>query len=148
MKRLVLLSLAAAAAALSIPAAAQFAKADDAVDYRQGAMAVQSHHFDLLVAMAKGRVPYDANSALSNAEVVSFVLKLPWTAFGPGMQGGKAEPDIWKQQAKFKELSDNMMAAADNLVVAAKAGNLDALKVAVGKADKACNTCHDSFRAK
>jgi cytochrome c556 len=148
MKRLVLFSLALAAAASSIPAVAQFDKADDAVDYRQGAMAVQSHHFDMLFAMAKGRVPYDANVALSNAEVVAFVLKLPWTAFGPGMQGGKAKPDIWKEQAKFKQLSDDMMAAADNLVVAAKAGNLDALKAAVGKADKTCDSCHDSFRAK
>lgn len=53
-------ALLAAAAAVSLPAAAQFAKAEDAINYRQSAFAVLGHHFGRLGAMANGKMPYDA----------------------------------------------------------------------------------------
>ena len=98
--------------------------------------------------MAAGRVPYDATSAVANAEVVAQISRLPWAGFGPGTEGGKAKPDIWKEQAKFKELSERLMADTDKLLVAAKAGNLDALKTAMGAVGETCKTCHDTFRSK
>jgi len=60
MKRVILMTLAAACAAISVPAAAQFAKTEDAIKYRQSAMFIQGQHVGRLGAMAAGRVPYDA----------------------------------------------------------------------------------------
>jgi len=40
------------------------------------------------------------------------------------------------------------MADTDKLLVAAKAGNLDALKAAMGSVGETCKTCHDTFRNK
>ena len=148
MKRVILMSLAAACAAISVPAAAQFAKTEDAIKYRQSAMFIQGQHVGRLGAMAAGRVPYDAAVAVSNAEVVAQVSRLPWAGFGPGTEGGKAKPDIWKEQAKFKELSERLMGDTDKLLIAAKAGNLDALKTAMGAVGETCKTCHDTFRNK
>jgi cytochrome c556 len=148
MKRVILTVLAAACAALAAPAAAQFAKAEDAIKYRQSAMFIQGQHAGRLGAMAAGRVPYDTTSAVANAEVVAQISRLPWAGFGPGTEGGKAKPDIWKEQAKFKELSERLMTDTDKLLVAAKAGNLDALKTAMGAVGETCKTCHDTFRSK
>jgi cytochrome c556 len=149
MNRLALLVLAAASAPLlSAPAAAQFTKPDDAVAYRQGAMSIQDAHFRRMAAMANGRVPYDQATAVANAEVVDFIVKLPWAAFGPGMVGGDAKPEIWKEQPKFKELSDKLETQAGQLLVAAKSGDVGQLKTALGDMDETCKSCHDSFRKK
>jgi cytochrome c556 len=148
MTQVILITLAATCAVLSAPAAAQFAKTEDAIKYRQSAMFIQGQHAGRLGAMAAGRVPYDAPVAVANAEVMLQISRLPWAAFGPGTEGGKAKPEIWKEQPKFKELSERLMSETDKLLVAAKAGNLDALKTAMGAVGESCKTCHDSFRSK
>ena len=146
----VILSIMSAALAftLAAPAQAQFAKPEDAIKYRKASFTVMSAHFGRLGAMANGRVPYDAKAAAENAEVVSALAKLPWTAFGDGTDKGetRAKPEIWKESAKFKEASDKMVAEMGKLNTAAKAGNLDALKAAFGPAAASCKACHDNFR--
>ncbi|MDN8613115.1 c-type cytochrome [Variovorax ginsengisoli] len=148
MKNSALLALAAASFALALPASAQFAKPEDAVKYRQSAMFIQNQHLGRVAAMASGRVPYDAAAATANAEVVAMISKLPWAGFGPGTEGGKAKPDIWKEQAKFKELNERLMAETEKLAAATKAGNLDAVKAAVSSVGETCKTCHDTFRSR
>ena len=148
MKKSALSALAAASFALALPASAQFAKPEDAIKYRQSAMFIQSQHFGRVAAMATGRVPYDAAAATANAELVAMISKLPWAGFGPGTEGGKAKPEIWKEQAKFKELNERLMAETEKLSAATKAGNLDAVKAAVASVGDTCKSCHDSFRSR
>ena len=133
---------------LALPAQAQVAKPEDAIKYRKASFTVMSAHFGRLGAMANGRVPYDAKAAAENADTVSALAKLPWAAFGEGTDKGetRAKPEIWKESAKFKEASDKMQAEIVKLNVAAKAGNLDALKAAFGPAGASCKACHDNFR--
>jgi cytochrome c556 len=146
MIRLASFALAAAFAAISLPAAAQFAKPDDAIKYRQSALFVMGQHFSRVGAMANGRVPYDAAAAAANADIVAEMAKLPWAGFSAGAEGGKAKPEIWKEAAKFKEHQDKMIAETGKLAVAAKAGNIDALKAQFGATAGSCKACHDSFR--
>ncbi|KAB2891140.1 MAG: cytochrome c [Burkholderiaceae bacterium] len=148
MKAIAALALAAAAATLSAPAAAQFAKSEDAVKYRQGALFVMGQHFSRLGAMANGRVPFDAKAAQENADVVADMAKLPWAGFGAGTEGGKANAAIWKEQAKFKEHAEKLEAESVKLAAAAKTGNLDNLKTAFGSAANSCKACHDAYRNK
>jgi len=148
MKAILSIMSAALAFTLALPAQAQFAKPEDAIKYRKASFTVMSAHFVRLSAMANDRVPYDAKAAAENAEVVSALAKLPWTAFGDGTDKGetRAKPEIWKESAKFKEASDKMVAEMGKLNTAAKAGNLDALKAAFGPAAASCKACHDNFR--
>ena len=146
MKRLVTPALVILGAAFSLSSHAQFAKTEDAIKYRQSAMFIQNQHVARLGAMASGRAPYDAAAAVANAEVVAQISRLPWAGFAPGTEGGKAKPEIWKEPAKFKELSERLMADTDKLLVEAKAGNLDALKAAIGPLGDTCKACHDDFR--
>jgi cytochrome c556 len=134
--------------AMGLPAQAQFAKTEDAIKYRKATFTVMAAHFSRLGAMANGRVPYDAVTAASNADVVAAMSKLPWAAFGEGTDKGdtRAKPEIWKEAAKYKEAADKMQAEIVKLNTAAKAGNIDALKAAFGPAAATCKACHDNFR--
>lgn len=148
MKAIVSFVVAAAATLLALPASAQFAKPEDAVKYRQSALFVMAQHFGRIGAMANGRVPYDANAAIANAEVVNNLAKLPWAGFGPGTDkvSQKAKPEIWTEQAKFNEHSDKLVAESAKLLAAAKTNNLDNLKTAFGATAGTCKACHDAFR--
>ena len=149
MKFAISLVFAAAAAAAAIPASAQFAKPEDAVKYRQSALFVMSQHFGRIGAMANGRVPYDAAAAVQNAEIVADMAKLPWAGFGPGtdkITPTRAKPEVWTEQAKFKEHNEKLVVETAKLLAAAKTNNLDNLKVAFGSTANTCKGCHDTYR--
>lgn len=148
MKAIASLAIAAAAAVLATPAAAQFAKPEDAVKYRQSALFVMAQHFGRIGAMVNGRVPYDAKAAVENAEVVNAMAQLPWAGFAPGTEklSQKAKPEIWTEQAKFKEHNEKFAAEAAKLLAAAKTNNLDNLKAAFGPTAGTCKACHDAYR--
>ena len=138
-------------ACLTLPAQAQFAKAEDAIKYRQSALFVMGQHFTRLAAMAQGKIPFDAKAAADNAALVETMSKLPWAAFGEGTdQGGntKAKPEVWTDNAKFKEAAEKMQAEVIKLAAAAKTGKLEDLKTAVGATGGTCKNCHDNFRNK
>lgn len=150
MKKLATLILASAAATLSVPAMAQFAKAEDAIKYRQNALFVMQQNFARVAAMAAGRAPLDAKVAAESAEVAAFVSKLPWAAFGEGTDKGsatKAKAEIWSDKAKFNDYAEKMQAEMNKLNAAAKTGNLDSIKAAVNATSGSCKTCHDAFRS-
>ena len=134
---------------LSLPAAAQFAKPEDAIKYRQGALFVMGQHFARLGAMANGRIPFDAKAAQDNADVVASLASLPWAGFGPGTDKGaptKAKPGVWTESAKFSEHADKLQAEVVKLAAAARTGSLDNLKTAFGPAANSCKACHDAYR--
>ena len=149
MNRPVLAAFAVAAAAVSLPAAAQFQKPEDAVKYRQSAMTVMGNHFGRIGAMAAGRVPYDAATATANAEIVAMVSRLPFAGFVDGTAGtekGRASAAIWTKRADFDAKAKSMQDEVTKLLAAAKTNNLDTLKAAFGEAGKTCKGCHDDFR--
>ena len=149
MKRLFLAIAAFASLCTALPAAAQFAKPEDAIKYRQSALFVMGQHFGRVGAMANGRVPFDAKVAAENADIVADMAKLPWVAFGAGTDKGgntKAKAEIWTEQAKFKEHQDRLVGDMQKLSAAAKSGSLDQLKAAWGPNSGSCKSCHDTFR--
>lgn len=151
MKVLTCIAAAATLVALTAPAAAQFAKPEDAIKYRQSAMFVMSQHVARIGAMTSGKAPFDATVAADNAAVVADMSKLPWAGFMPGTDKGgntKAKPEIWTEQAKFKETNEKLMAETAKLSAAAKTGNLDSLKTAFASTADTCKSCHDYFRNK
>ncbi|MEO6017866.1 MAG: cytochrome c [Polaromonas sp.] len=151
MKIFACIAAAATLVAMAAPAAAQFAKPEDAIKYRQSALTIMGTHFGRVGAMATGRVPYDAKVAADNAEIVAEMAKLPWAGFMAGTDKGgntKAKPEIWTEQAKFKENSDKLIVETTKLAAAAKTGNLEALKTAFAATADTCKTCHDAYRNK
>ncbi len=148
MKTLPVLALALAASVTALPAAAQFAKPEDAVKYRKAVMTVMGTSFGRIGAMVNGKAPFDTAAAQENAEIATMMSRLPFTAFGPGTDVGetRAKPSIWTDNAKFVAASKTMQEEMAKLNVAAKSGNLDQIKAAFGPVGKACKACHDDFR--
>lgn len=130
------------------PAFAQFARAEDAVKYRQSALSVMNVHLGRIGAMVNGRVPFDPQAALENAQIVATLSHLPWAGFAPETEklSPKARPEIWTEQPKFKERSQNLVAETGQLVAAAKTQDVDKLKAAFRATAAACKACHDAFR--
>lgn len=150
MKKIVLSFFAFTAAAMSFSAAAQFAKPEDAVKYRKSAFQVLAAHNQRLAQMAQGKVAFDAKVAAENAEIVANMAKLPWHAFGEGTDTAdtKAKPEVWKQNAKFKEAADKLQTESVKLVAATKTGKEDAFKAAFTATAGTCKSCHDDFKNK
>lgn len=139
---------------LSAPASAQFAKPEDAIKYRQSALALIGAHWSRLGAVVKGEAPYNKEDVVRNAAVISTLSSLPWQAFTPGTESGKtsgkndALPAIWSENAKFKSASEKMQVAVAELNTAAQSGNPENLKKALGATGHTCKACHDEFRKK
>ena len=150
MKKIILTLIAISAAAVSFSASAQFAKPEDAVKYRKAAFSVMSEHNKRLAQMAQGKAPFDAKLASENAEIVANMAKLPWAAFVEGSDTAdtKAKPEVWKQNAKFKEAAEKFQADAAKLAAAAKTGKEDAFKAAFSTSSGNCKSCHDDFKNK
>jgi cytochrome c556 len=133
--------------AAAMPAAAQFQKPADAIKYRQSAFTVMGNHVSRIGAMVQNRVPFDAATALANAEIVATLSKLPYAGFVEGTaEGTKAKPVIWSQRAKFDAAASTMQDNAAKLSVAAKTGDLAQIRTAFGALGASCKACHDDFR--
>ena len=145
---ILLATIAPALIATSGLAFAQFKKPDDAIKYRQSAFTVMANSFGKIGAVVKGEAPYNKDEVAKNAAVVAMISTLPWQAFGPGTEGGKAQAIVWSDNAKFKAASEKMQLAVVDLNKAAQSGDLETIKKAFGAAGATCKGCHDDFKKK
>jgi cytochrome c556 len=111
-------------------------------------MTIMGNHAGRLGAMANGRVAFDAKAAADSAALLESLSKLPWEAFVAGTDKGetRAKPEIWTEQAKFKEGADKLQVETAKLSAAAKTGNLDSVKTAFGSVGQTCKACHDAYQ--
>ena len=145
------LILATTATVLAIGAGtvfAQFQNAEKAVDYRESVFTVMGTHFGRIGAVVKGEAPYNKDEVAKNAAIVAMMSTLPWQAFGPGTEGGKAKSEVWSDNAKFKAAADKMQLAVVDLNKAAQSGDLESIKKSFGAAGASCKGCHDDFKKK
>ena len=148
LQKIILASTATVLAISAGLAIAQFQKPEDAIKYRQSALTVMGNSFGKISAVVKGEAPYNKDEVAKNAAIVAMMSTLPWQAFGPGTEGGKAQSDIWSDNAKFKAASEKMQLAAVDLNKAAQSGDLESIKKAFAATGASCKNCHDDFKKK
>ena len=149
MTRLMLVAATVAGLISALPASAQFQKPEDAVKYRKSAFTVMANHFGRIGAMAQGRVPFDANVAAANADIVVTMSKLPYAGFVEGTGGsekGAPNAKVWSDRAGFDAAAKKMQDEVVKLAAAARSNNLETMKAAFGSAGGACKACHDDYR--
>lgn len=142
--------LVVATAAVAVPAHAQFAKPEDAVKYRQSAMALMGNHMGRINAQLKSGSP-NVQVIQSSAALVETLSKLPFEAFVPDsdmVSNTKAKPEIWTDAAKFKQLSEKMQGEVSKLAAVSKGGDAKAIQAQFGTVGQACKACHDDFQRK
>ncbi len=140
--------LVAATVVAAAPAFAQFAKPEDAAKYRQSVMFLQGQHAGRINAQLKSDKP-DLKAIYDNAIILDMTDKLFLTAFTPGsdmVANTRAKPEVWTDQAKFKERGEKLNVEVGRLLAAAKGNDLAATRAAFGDVGKACKGCHDEFR--
>ncbi|MEW5880781.1 MAG: cytochrome c [Pseudomonadota bacterium] len=142
--------LVVAAVAVAVPASAQFAKPEDAVKYRQSAMALIGNHMGRINAQLKSGSP-NIQAIQSSAALIETLSKLPFEAFTPGsdmVANTKVKPEFFKDTAKVKELTEKMQAEVSKLAAVSKTGDVKAIQAQFGTVGQACKACHDDYRMK
>jgi cytochrome c556 len=121
---------------------------------RQGDMDMRTFFATPLFAMAKGKIPYDAEKAAKLANNLKMMLKLDMgDAWAPGTGNDKykgkthALPEIWSTYPKVAEAGKEYAAAVNEFAAVAGDG-LDALRSKIGAVGEGCKGCHDDFREK
>ena len=133
---------------IAAPAYAQFAKPEDAYKYRTGVMTLQGAHMGRINSQLRAPSP-NLQAIAENAVLLDTLNKLFYTAFPEGsdmIANSRAKPEIWKNQAKFKEYADRLNGDVAKLVAASKSGDLAATRSAFQATAGACKACHDDFR--
>ena len=139
----------ALSAGVSMNAIAQ-AKPDVLVKQRQAVMTLQGKYLGPLVAIAQGKVPYNAAAVQRNAGFLDNLSRMPWDGFDPSTRGEKSRalPAIYENNAKFKEYAARLENETSKLVSLTHGGDEAAVKAQIGAVGKACGACHDDFRQK
>lgn len=128
---------------------------DNAIKARQGLMQLNAFSLGILGAMAKEKVPYDADAATAAANNLFLTMSIDQSAMWPqgsdnetgGNRENRALPAIWSTYPKITEAGKAAFTAVEELNAVA-GGGLQALQAAMGAAGKGCKGCHDDFRAK
>ncbi len=123
---------------------------EDAIKYRQAAFTMVKGNFGPMGAMVKGERPFDAAAFAKFAENFAVLAKMSDDGFidGSDMGDTKAKPEVWEKRAEFDAKMKKFQELADKLAVAAKSGDLGAIKPQFGAAAKTCKACHDDFKNK
>ena len=98
--------------------------------------------------VARDRQPYNPREFNVQALELQRLSTLPWALFTAdgNYPPTRAKPDVWQKPAEFKQAQDNLVQAASELLKASQAGDLEAIRPAVDRVQKACRSCHDQFR--
>ena len=125
-------------------------KPETLVDQRIAAMRLQGKYLYPLIPMAQGRIPYDAALVTRNAGYLDVLIKMPWDGFDPSTKDVKSRalPEVYADPAKYKAAIDHMYAEMSKFQSTVKTGNEANIKTAIVDLNKACNSCHDTFRQK
>lgn len=118
---------------------------------RQGMFRLMALHIGVLGGMARGNIPYDAEAAQAAADNLVTVAALHQGAMWPegsdsmSIEGTRAMPSIWDENADFLEKWSAVATAADGLAAVASDGQA-ALGPAMGPMGETCKACHEAHR--
>jgi cytochrome c556 len=98
--------------------------------------------------VARDRQTYNAREFNLSADELNKLASQPWAYFTPDSNypPTRAKPEVWSKPADFKAAQDQYQTTTQQLLKAAQAGDLEAIRPAVDNVQKSCKSCHDSFR--
>jgi cytochrome c556 len=127
-------------------------KPETHVMQRQAVMTLHGKYMYSILPMAQGKVPYDAKIVARNVAYLDALTQMPWDNFVPETANTtmktRATPEIYKDQAGFRQQIEAMRAQMGKLDGIVKTGNEAAIKEGLVETNKVCNACHDKFRSR
>lgn len=115
---------------------------------RQSVFTVLAAQITPMGAMVQGRVPFDAEAFRVAAERAAFMANIAAETFPPNSiaQNSKAKPEIWRNQADFQRLMNDLREKTAQLSNTASGGTLDSIRPAFIAASSTCKACHDKYK--
>ena len=123
--------------------------ADDPIAARQALMKRNGQEARNGFMMAKGRVPFDAQSAADSMNALAADMEILPTLFPPGSDQGdtKATAAAFENPDDLKALAMQLGTDAKAAAAAAPDG-VDAFATAFDKIDADCSACHQKYRGR
>ena len=142
-------SLIIATSSLAQPASSE-KHAARATELRQSIFKLLGSNMGPLGAMAKGKIPVNAQIAEKNATrinqlslMLSDYMRVDTSKFSVKTE---ALPKVWTDGEHFTKDIEKLTLASANLIVAAKSNDEATIKKAIGGVGKTCGGCHDDFK--
>lgn len=148
---LVVISTMLLAASMS-SMAEQAPKPEKIIQWRQSAYRIVEWNVARIKASIQGtynkaEVVAAANAIAGIANSGLQALFVPGTEKGKGWHETAANAEVFKDKAKFNELSNSFSKEATELAkIAASANDASAIKEQFGKVTRSCKACHDDFK--
>ncbi|GIX31915.1 MAG: cytochrome c [Porticoccaceae bacterium] len=135
-----------AAALVTAAAAAQAAKEEDLVKYREHLMESIGGHMNNAVAIVKGEVPYGDDLPL-HARHLRELAPLVVPAFEARALSEKSHalPKIWEDWDEFTARARDFEEASAAFAAAVEGGDRARIARALGDLGDSCKACHDKF---
>ena len=126
-------------------------RAQYAVEVRQSAFKLLGYNMAPLGAMARGKIPIDAEQVKLNSERIAVLSQMIPDLFVKDTREFTLTSDalsvIWTDTKTFNKKAKALSKAANRAVKSAASGNDKKIKQAIGKIGAACGSCHDDFTA-
>lgn len=137
-----------------LTASAQEAKSEKhaagATETRQAVFKLLGANMGPLGAMARGKMPFNAELVEKNATRINqlslMIADFTKTDTSKFKVESDALPEIWTDRAKYEKHIDDLTQASAKLMAATKSGNEGAMKKAIAGVGKTCGGCHDNFK--
>ena len=124
----------------------------NAIKARQGEMQVRAHNLGPLIAMAKGKMPYESKLASQLAGNLKLLLDLDTSRDWPPGSDNKSYPhktraltEIWTNYPEIGKYGKDYAIAVKELNAVAGDG-LEALQSKIGAVGNTCKGCHDEYQ--
>jgi cytochrome c556 len=126
-------------------------KPEDTIKYRKGLMQVQAWALRPIAQMVKGEIPVDRDALVRYAAVIELTSRMVAEGYPPGTERGsdtRSRPEVWSDNAKFRQAVERFHADSTKLVEAARVGTVDAVRAPFAAVAKGCTGCHDNYRSR
>jgi cytochrome c556 len=144
------LTLSGSVQATEVKQASNEKQAQAVTTYRKSVLQLISSNMGPLGAMAKGKIPMDADVITKNAERIAFLAPMMHDYFSLDTSkfniNTDAKDSIWTNHKDFSDKVDNLVTAANNLKMAGEKNETGSFKKAIGAVGGSCKSCHDDYK--
>ena len=122
-----------------------------AIDFRTATMTVFKWHMGPMVAMAKGKIPFDPATFADNAQGLATAARLNLLAGFPEDSldvDSEAKAEIWQRWPEFTEKFKELRSESARLAEVSAGGDAEASLAQFKKTASTCGSCHDEFKEK
>jgi len=122
--------------------------ADDPIEQRQHLMHNNGKALKAMLGMVRGKRDFDAETVTKSLETIKQTAEQVGSLFPEGSETGhktEAKSTIWTDREGFNKQLEALRTAAED-ALAAKPGDVEALRTQLKNVMHTCKGCHDDYR--